>query len=172
MTIWLSSTNKQSGRHLTFKLTAIVLALMLAPIFAVGQTRRKSTAPADQIKEQVLDVYRRINEASMRNDFDESDRLMADDYVAFGPDGKLIADKSSVLSLMKSGRMKIRYNKDITLRVTVDGDRATITGESVLGQELNGHLFKLRYKFSDVFESRKGQWQIVRSRLIRFLPKQ
>jgi ketosteroid isomerase-like protein len=154
---------------MTFRLTAIALAFILAPV-AIGQTRRKRADPGDQIKVQVLDVYRRLNEASLRNDIEESDRLMADDFVALGPSGKLIGDKSSILSLMKSGRMKIRYNRDIALRVRVDGDRATITGKAILGQELNGHFVKLRYKFSDVYERRKGQWQVVLSRLIRFIP--
>jgi len=169
MRIWLTSINKQSRSYSPFKLTLVVLALMVAAVFAVGQTKRKGAAPDDPNKKQVLDVYHRLNEASVRNDIEETDRLIADDFVGLGPRGQKIADKSSILSLMQSGRIKIRYNKDTRLKVTVDGDRATITGESILGQELNGQFVKVRYTFSDVYEKRKGQWQNVRSRIIRFL---
>src|SRR5260370_40560885 len=107
MIIGLSS-NKWGGSHLTFKLTAITLVLVLAPV-AIGQTRRKRADPGDQIKVQVLDVYRRMNEATLRNDIEELDRLMADDFVTIGTRGEVTGDKRSLLSLMKAGRMKARY---------------------------------------------------------------
>ena len=129
MIIWSSSNNKRGGSHLTFKLTAIALVLILAPV-AIGQARRKRAAPSDQIKEQVLDVYRPMNEASLRNDIEELDRMMADDFVTIGTRGEVTGDKRSLLSLMKAGRMKATYHKDRMLRVRVDGANAVITGEA------------------------------------------
>jgi hypothetical protein len=152
-----------------FRLTAIALVLILAPV-AVGQTRPKGATPNDPIKKQVLDVYRRLNEASLRNDFEELDRLMSDDYVSVGTHGEVTGNKHSVLSLMKAGRIKATYHKDGVLRVRVDRNRAVITGEAMSRLELDGHLVNLRYKFSDVFERRNGQWQNVLTRVIRFIP--
>ena len=164
------SSNKWGGSHLTFKLTAITLVLTLAPV-AIGQTQRKRTDPGDQVKAQVLDVYRRVNEATLRNDIDELDRLIADDFVSTGPRGEVTGDKRSILSLMKAGRMKTRYQKDRVLRVKVEGTRAVITGTAISGLELDGRVVDLRYKFSDVYEWRNGQWQNVLTHLIKFIPK-
>lgn len=64
----------------------------------------------------MLDVNRRMNEASLRNDVEELDRLMADDYVAVGPRGQVIGNKDSVLAPMRAGRLKIKSQKNVTLR--------------------------------------------------------
>ena len=112
-----------------------------------------------------------MNEASLRNDVEELDRLMADDYVAVGPRGQVIGNKRSVLAPMRAGRLKIKSQKNITLRVRVIGARVVITEEEISRVELNGHLLTLRSKGSDVFERRNGQWQLVQTRIVRVIAK-
>ncbi len=154
---------------MTFRLTLIALVFMLAPV-ALSQTRGKKAFPSDQIKAQVLNAYQEINEASVRGDVEELDRLMSDDFVGIGTHVEVIADKRSLLSLMKTGRIKLTYHKDRMLRVMIGSAMAVITGESTTRGRRDGQAFNMRYQFSDVFERRGGQWQNVLSRLTKIIP--
>ena len=163
-------SSNEGGWRSDIQLTTIALVLILAPA-ATGQTGQKRQAADGEIKQQVLDVNRRMEEASLRNDIEELDRLMADDYVAVGPRGQKIGNKDSVLSPMRAGRLKIKSLKNLTLRVRLVGARAVITGEEISRVELNGHLFTFRSKGSEVFERRNGQWQLVQTRIVRVIVK-
>jgi hypothetical protein len=151
-----------------FEFLALALLLVFA-VVTVAQTKKRSGRSVDS-KEQVLDVYRRIVEANLRNDTEELDRTMADDFVAIGTHGEVTGDKRSLLSLMKAGRIKITYHKDRMLRVTIGRARAVVTGESTTRGQHDGQVFNMRYQFSDVFIRRGGQWQNALSRLTRIIP--
>ncbi|HZE69207.1 MAG TPA: nuclear transport factor 2 family protein [Pyrinomonadaceae bacterium] len=140
----------------------LVLVLTFTQV-AFGQTSKTTVSSAE--KAQVLNVYRLLNEATLRNDFDTLERLIADDFRSLGTFGEVTGTKRSLLDMMKAGRMKSTFHKDKTLKVTIKGIWAVITGEAIERGTLNGQPFNFLARFSDVYEKRQGQWQNVQTRI-------
>jgi ketosteroid isomerase-like protein len=150
------------------KTPALVFVLFFTS-FAIGQTSPKTTTADDRTKQQILEMHRKLNEASLRNDVETADRLTSDDFIALGPDGKRIANKASILTMMEGGQIAVRRLRDIGLTVRIEEGKAIVSGQTIVRMEREGRKFDMRYRFADVWEQREGQWQVVLSRLTKLI---
>jgi ketosteroid isomerase-like protein len=154
---------------MTFRFELSVPALIFLLVPATGQTSPKAITPDDRSKQQILEKHRQLNAASLRNDVETAERLMSDDYVALGPDGKKIANKASTLSMMEGGDVAFTHLKDIGLTIAIEDGKAIVSGQTIVRIQRGGQKFDMRYKFSDVWEKRDGEWQVVLSRLTKLI---
>ena len=165
-----SSIDRHRSRAKLFIHFALV-AVFMSPVPASSHIQQKGAARNTQIQQEVLKVYHEITRASKEGDLATLDLLVADDYVILGPRRELIGDKGGVMALLRAGRITLTYHKDRNLRVSVNGDRAVITGESIQRGTRDGQPYNMRLRVSDVFMKRDGQWQNVMSRVIKILPQ-
>ena len=150
-----------------FTKSALLLVVILVP--AIGQPSPQALPPDERSKQQVLERHRQLNEATLRNDVKTADRLTSDDFIALGPDGKKIANKASILTMMEGGHIDVTRLRDIGLTVRIAEGKAIVSGQTIVRMQRNGRKFDMRYKFSDVWEQHDGEWQVVLSRLIKLI---
>ena len=153
---------------MTHKTIVSVLIGTLIVVPVAGQTRRQPVSPEDRAKQQqVMESYRKLTDATLRNDVKTVERLTADDYIALGPNDNRLGNKASTLSTMEGRRITYTNYRDIGLNVRIEEDKGIVSGQTIVTFRGEGHAFTLRYRFSDVFMQRDGEWKIVLSRVTK-----
>ncbi len=156
---------------MTYKtIASVVLLIFIAAIVTIGQARRQTVMPEDRAKQrQVMEVYRQLTEATLRNDVETVDHLTADDYIALGPNENRLGNKASTLSTMETGGITYSNYRDIGLTVRIEGDKGIVSGQTIVTFRRDRQGFTMRYRFSDVFIQRDGEWKIVLSRMTKLI---
>jgi ketosteroid isomerase-like protein len=140
----------------------VVLMLMVVPApLAFGQTGgNKSNS---KIEQAVLKQMNNWLEALRRSDVAALDRIMADDFMLLAADGTIIS-KEQDTAPVKSGDVRFESLTTEGVKVFVYGDTAVVTGLGVYKVNYKGKASTIRERFFDVYQKRKGQWQVIASR--------
>ena len=100
-------------------------------------------------------------EATLKNDIEANDRLLADNWVNINPDGS-VTTKAKLMELLKDGSFKIMSIDNDEVMVRVYGDAAVVTGRSTTkraGQ--GGEVMTRQVRFTRVYAKGKERWQVV-----------
>jgi ketosteroid isomerase-like protein len=112
-------------------------------------------------REQIIQLERDWVRAWVTMDAAANDRILADDFLGTGPDGKR-ATKADLMAELKSGEAPLASNRlnedDLTIRFY--GDTAVVNGSESWKQK-DGKSG--RYIWTDIFVKRNGKWQVVAS---------
>src|SRR5215469_11182055 len=95
-------------------------------------------------------------------DTDKLNQILADDWVAIGPDGKT-ETKQEFLANLKSGQMKMESFEMGPMQVKMVGGAAVVQGSDTEKSTSNGKDSSGKYVWMDVFAKRDGKWMAVRS---------
>ena len=140
----------------------MVLALVIFTCIPVpAQTTRAKPHDAGNTEEVILRLESEGLEATLKNDIEANDRLLADNWINVNPDGS-ITTKAKLMELLKDGSFKIGSIDNDEVMVRVYGDTAVVTGRSTTkraGQ--GGEILTRQVRFTRVYARSKGKWQVV-----------
>lgn len=130
-------------------------------VFATGQTGKMKTNETGRVERLILQLESEGREATLKNDIEANDRLLADSWVNVNPDGS-VTTKARLMELLKQGNFRINSieNDDVTVRVF--GDAVIVTGRSTT-KRLNqqDEMISRQVRFTRVYAKSKGQWKVV-----------
>ncbi|HYL16618.1 MAG TPA: nuclear transport factor 2 family protein [Terriglobales bacterium] len=137
---------------------AIALLCLLSLSLAAGQQASKASGAEDQIKQLEQDwVQATIKEGAVAVDKYEADDIMSTD-----PSGR-VTDKVQDKRDLSSGDLKFQSMEVSDLKVHVYGNTAVATGATTLKGTFKGQDISGKYRFTDTWVKRNGQWQVAAS---------
>lgn len=140
----------------------LVVAIVCATyLLAPAQTAREKTNDSDNTEQVILGLEKEGREATLKNDIEANDRLLADNWVNVNTDGS-VTTKAKLMELLKDGSFKIMSIDNDEVMVRLFGDAAVVTGLSTTkraGQD--SEVVTRQVRFTRVYAKRQGRWQVV-----------
>jgi ketosteroid isomerase-like protein len=144
------------------KHTISVLLLAMA-VLAPAQTKKNGPAQGtDATTEALINLENRWVGALMKSDAAALDSIFADTYVDTDEHSHR-SDKHGVLSVMKSGELKIESIKLSDMQVYDYGDAAVVIGSASQVGNFKGQPLTTAIIFTDTFVRQNGKWRAVAS---------
>jgi len=128
--------------------------MLLAALLAAAAVAA-APLPADLAK-----AAHDYDQAQIRSDKAELERLLADDYVLQNSSGQ-VQDKATFIADSVAPGFKIEPFKIEEPVEKVMGDVALLGGVATLKGTSEGQPFTARLRFMDVWAKRGGRWQVV-----------
>lgn len=148
------------------KRASVLLAIVIAAgSWGYAQTPAKPAAdkPAGGGVEQALaKIENDMAAALLKKDVAGFGRHLADDSTLTGPDGT-VQTKAQLLADVKSGDLSIQSTALSDLKVRVYGETAVVTYTTTDKGTYKKQDISGRYRWTDVFVRRGGEWMIVAS---------
>jgi ketosteroid isomerase-like protein len=149
-------------KRLILLLPMIIAALSLP---AMAQNKAGSAKPkTSKAEEELMKLERDGVEASKRGDVAFFEKLEAPDYLFTDPSG-MVHTRDEDLAIAKSGDLKFESMDIDEMKVRLYGDTAVITGVTTVKGTFKNQDISGKYRWTDVYVKRGGQWQIVNAQL-------
>jgi Domain of unknown function (DUF4440) len=148
----------------------LVVALLTFAIGLVSATlspgSRSNAVSNGKAEREVLQVEREYIQAHLNRDTAALDNILADEFT-FG--GRRWAEsKDQRLALLESPDIDFEAINTNNVKVEVNGDSATVTGEAYTRSfQHDREITSPTYRFIRYYEQRDGRWQIVRVKIGR-----
>jgi len=139
--------------------------LLFAGIFTAlcsGAFAQSKGRPSTGTENAVMGIERELLAAVLKGDASASDRYLADTYVFTGPDG-MVESKAQAIADLKTGDLKLQSASLDGAKVQVYGDTAIVTYSSKDKGTYKGKDISGTTRWTDVFVSQNGRWQVVAS---------
>jgi hypothetical protein len=133
--------------------------LMAVGSSCFGQTKEKPAAGTEQT---VMRIERELLTGLLKGDVSPGQRYLADTYVFTGPDGS-VQNKAQAMADLKSGDLKLQAATLDNAKVQVYGDTAIVTYSSNDKGTYKGKDISGKSRWTDVFVTQNGRWQVVAS---------
>jgi hypothetical protein len=144
------------------KHTVIVLLLAIG-VVALAQTQKvRPVQGTDSTAEAVLGIENKWVDALVKSDAASLDSIFADTYVDTDEHTHR-SDKQGVLSVLKSGELKMESIKLSDMKVQVYGDAAVVIGSATQFGNFKGQALAPKVIFTDTLIKRNGNWVAVAS---------
>ena len=141
----------------------IVCALAAASLPAFGQAKPDaSKSGGASVEQSLLQMERDWAKAGQTKDAAAIDRILADDWIGQGFDGKAWT-KAQSLADLKSAGSSLQSIELTDMKVRVYGNAAVVTGGDTEKSTSEGKDSSGKYVWTDVFVNRNGKWQAVAS---------
>ena len=114
--------------------------------------RKMAPAKAPSTAESVKQLERDWLAAEKAGDADKLSQILADDWVALGPDGSTVT-KAAFIADYKSGKSKVESFEIGPMTVKVMGNVAVVQGSDTEKSKTEGKDSSGKYVWMDVFES-------------------
>ncbi|MEO6172845.1 MAG: nuclear transport factor 2 family protein [Arenimonas sp.] len=101
------------------------------------------------------------DKAIVRKDLAAISANMADDFQQIRESGEVV-DKAVFLRDITSEKIVIDPYTVEDFSIRIHGDVAMLSGSTRMTGSYAGNKFKTRYRYTDIYERRKGKWQISR----------
>src|SRR5580704_8579925 len=138
---------------------AALAAFLAMPLIAHGQA---STAKNDKAAQEVIEFRNRYIEAEENRDIAFLDRILADDFFALNPQGKLLDKKGQLENLKRPDRtLKVVNPREMQVRFYAGGQVAILTEHVTVDGQDKGRPFGGEYRFLRVFAKQDGKWKVV-----------
>ena len=119
--------------------------------------------PVQYIQQTLITLEGEISDAINRRDLAILQRILTDDYKLISANGDS-EDKFALLDDVHQNRAGT-FGQPENLRVQVNGDRATVTGERVESLPAGGsRMQSARVRFTDTFIHRAGEWVLMQTK--------
>jgi ketosteroid isomerase-like protein len=143
----------------------IVVALVILNCAVTpAQTTPGKPHENGEIERVILRLENEGREATLKNDIEANNRLLADNWMNINPDGS-ITTKAKLMELLKEGSFRIMSIEidEVMVRVYGEGgDAAVVTGRSTTKRVGAGsEVLARQVRFTRVYAKGKGQWQVV-----------
>ena len=141
----------------------ITVLLLATAILTPAQTKKNGPLQGTGATTQALiNLENRWVGALMKSDTATLDSIFSDTYVDTDEHSHR-SDKQGVLSVLKSGELKIASIKLSDMHVYVYGDAAVVTGSASQEGNFKGQLLTAAIIFTDTFVRQNGKWRAVAS---------
>jgi ketosteroid isomerase-like protein len=102
-----------------------------------------------------------IRAAQLAADVAALDRLIADELLFTGPDGRL-GTKAQDLAAHGSGAVRMREHEPTELRIRrVGADAAVVALRARLAVEVNGSVVRGTYRYTRIWAREHGSWRVA-----------
>jgi uncharacterized protein (TIGR02246 family) len=143
------------------RIMTIIALACATPLLAPAQTTMEKAAGEGSSEQQIMLLENEGREATLKNDIEANDRLLADNWVNINVDGS-ITTKAKLIELLKAGSFKIMSIDNDEVMVRVYGDAAVVTGRSTTKRAGQGDDTVTRQvRFTRVYAKQQGRWRVV-----------
>jgi ketosteroid isomerase-like protein len=150
---------RMKGSAMKYTRIAIMVAFLAIPLLAHGQT---SMAKNDKAVQEVIEFRNRYIEAEENRDMAYLEKILADDFFALNPQGKLLDKTQQLENLKRPDRtLKVLNPRDTHVQFYGNGDVAILTEHVTVDGHDNGKPFGGEYRFLRVFAKQNGNWKVV-----------
>lgn len=137
--------------------------LLAMAVVAAAQTQGNDAGQAsDATAQALIDAENHWVDALVKADVTALDAIFADTYVDTDEHSHR-GNKEDVLSILKSGDLKLTSIKLSDMKVNVYGDAAVVIGSAMQAGHFLGAPIATRIIFTDTFAKQKGKWRAVAS---------
>ncbi len=138
---------------------AALVAFLVMPILAQGQT---AAAKDDKAAQEVIAFRNRYIEAEENRDMAYLDKILASDFFALNPQGKLLDKAGQLENLKRPDRtLKVLNPRETHVQFYANGDVAILTEHVTVDGTDKGKPFGGEYRFLRVFAKQNGNWKVV-----------
>lgn len=135
---------------------AILTALSVIP----SQMRNQKMQKKSQAEQDLIKLEREFGEAQPRRDIARLKQLMADDFVATVPPGKVI-NKAEVIAQVTSPDLEMESLANDDIQVRVYGNAAVVTARGAARGRYKGQDVSGQFRYIRVWIKREGRWQAI-----------
>jgi ketosteroid isomerase-like protein len=118
------------------------------------------TDTPEQVKQQLMQLERRLIVAVRRKDMDTLNEIWAPEYFGTAPTGRTVT-KQDLMTAVKDGVIQLDQLDTNGLYVRLFGDVAVMTGEAEVKSIVAGEDLSNSYRGTGIFVKRNGRWQIA-----------
>jgi hypothetical protein len=138
----------------------VVALVFVTSVFAAAQTTKEKPSSDAKVEQLILRLETEGREATLKNDIEANDRLLADNWLNINPDGS-ITTKARLMKLLKESPFKIMSIENDEVLVRVYGAAAVVTGRSKTKRGQGSDVVTRHVRFTRVYARNKGRWQVV-----------
>lgn len=110
---------------------------------------------------EIVELEADIRRAQLAADVAALDRLISEDLLFTGPDGKL-GTKAQDLASHRSGAVRIREHEPLELRIRrVDSNVAIVALCARMAVEVNGSMVRGTFRYTRVWACEDGIWRVA-----------
>lgn len=141
--------------RLRYRLAAIAWALA-----AASAALASGAGSSDAAVARLIELDAAVGRAIVAEDFDALERLYADDFVFFAPDGREVP-RADRLDAFRSGRMRYLATSHAEVAVRLDGSLAVVTGRARTRFVAAGVEDEGSYRYTSVWRREGESWRVV-----------
>jgi Domain of unknown function (DUF4440) len=139
------------------------VGIFLLAVAAFAQTHKDGAGQASATAAQgLIDAENHWVDALVKSDVTTLDAIFADTYVDTDEHSHR-GEKQDVLSVLKSGDLKLDSIKLSGMQVRVYGDAAIVIGSAAQAGTFLGRPVAAKIIFTDTFVKQNGKWRAVAS---------
>lgn len=143
------------------RIITIIALTCATALLAPAQATKEKAAGDVSIEQLIMRLESEGREATLKNDIEANDRLLADNWVNINVDGS-ITTKAKLIELLKAGSFKIMSIDNDEVMVRVYGDAAVVTGRSTTKRAVQGDdIVTRQVRFTRVYARQQGRWRVV-----------
>ncbi len=152
---------------------AIIVLTMAAVPMLFGQANDKNRARDNKIVEEIKRMDRQwIIEAYSSKDMKDFDRIVADDFLITGSNGKILNKAQKRANVVADSATEpspgaVFKIEETSTQVRVYGTTAISTGYIIENYTFKGTKINDRVYFTNTYLKRGGRWQVVASQFTR-----
>ena len=138
---------------------AVLTAFLAMPLIGQAQT---PAGKNDKAVQEVIAFRNRYIEAEENRDMAFLDKILADDFFALNPQGKLLDKAGQLENLKRPDRtLKVLNPRETHVQFYANGDVAILTEHVTVDGMDKGNPFGGEYRFLRVFAKQNGNWKVV-----------
>jgi ketosteroid isomerase-like protein len=138
---------------------AILGLFFAAPLLVHAQAPAASN---DKAAQEVIDFRNKYIEAEENRDTAFLDKILADDFFALNPQGKLLNKAGQLENLKRPDRtLKVLNARETHVQFYARGEVAVLTEHVTVDGMDKGKPFGGEYRFLRVFAKQNGNWRVV-----------
>jgi ketosteroid isomerase-like protein len=183
----VSSIRKKGVKEMKKLISCLSLIILALSMSVVGQDKadqkqdkavkkqdkaekKNGKMKSGNVEQEVTKLVQDSMEAEKRHDTTFFEKLEAPDYQFIDPGG-MVHTKEESLAISKSGDLKFESNNVDEMKVRVYGHTAVVNGQSTVKGTFKDHDISGKYRWTDVYVKRDGNWQLVNSQLTMVQPE-
>ena len=139
----------------------VIVAIFVLACVLLLPAPAQMTDNKGRIEQVILQLEKEGREATVKNDLEVNDRLLADDWMNTNANGT-VTTKAQLLELIKAGIFKIRSIETDDVKLRVYTDCVVVTGRSTSTREgRDGQVTTGQVRFTRVYAKIGNRWRIV-----------
>jgi len=143
-------------QRMIFIAAALLTALSVTP----GQMRNQKMQKKSQTVQELIKLEREFGDAQPRRDIARLNQLIADDFVATVPPGKVI-NKAEVIAQVTSPDLEMESLVNDDIQVRIYGNVAIVTARGAARGKYKGQDASGQFRYTRVWIKREGRWQAI-----------
>jgi ketosteroid isomerase-like protein len=138
------------------------LLLAISAGALAGTQKNRAEQGTSAASQELIEVENKWVEALVKSDIETLSSIFRDTYVDTDEHSRR-SNKEGVLSVLKSGDLKLNSIKLSDLQVHLYGEAAVVTGTAIQSGRFQGGPIAARIIFTDTFIKQNGKWTAVAS---------